>query len=561
MNMIVRPSRGTARPSAQKPKTQQAYTWPAPTRGLIANGNLAASVQGGAYILENFFCTATGIIMRRGKARYATLGAEGKPVRSIFSYLSGNLKKLFAANDDAIYDITVMSSAYNWLLVDQVDDMLVTDEDDTIGMNSTDDLDVLANTTGKWVVVQTQASDGSTYLRGVNGQDTPFVFDGSTFDTAPALTFPSGDTTQPEQLSYVWTHKNRMFFIQKESLDAWYLPVGQIGGELAKFSLGGQFKLGGYLVMGATWSRDTGSGLNAMCAFFSSEGEVAIYQGDNPGELETWMLVGVYRIGRPLGPKSMIDAGGDLVIATDIGFIPLSRALDTDFAILGTAAVSEDVIDLWNDEVDLRSNADWNVAFWSRRQMVAVALPTTNDQPTRWLVANAKTKAWSIYSGWDATCLHVFGEQCYFGDSEGSVYLAEVSGLDDGLPYTAVCLPMFDQMGVPGYKTLSMLRAVFRGPNTVDEKVEGRTDYDTTISAPPPATQVIGGATWGDATWGESVWADPGSQKNIFQRWQSAFGGGEVVSPLLQITSGANVPLDAELIRIDGTFTPGEVVV
>jgi hypothetical protein len=639
MNVRISPPRGTARQTSQVQKTQQAYSWPAPTLGLVANGNIAVSQPGAAYILDNFRCTATGVIIRRGKQRYATLPG---PVRAIFSYQNGTVGHVFGTTDANIYDLTSVAEAYD-LLIGEDDWVIGEDTDYDVGTLSVEGLNVYPSTNGKWIVIQTQSSDGSTYLVGANGSDPTFIYDGTEFspqvaggayklafdaevtpftvgqtltggtsaatatiirvesDGSAGTLWLSGVTGGPfaddetitdgdggeatangagavipatnttfdgdpvgvatDDLSYVWSHKERLFFIKKNTLDTWYLPVGQIAGELTKFSLGGIFRLGGYLVMGATWSRDTGSGLAAVCTFFSSEGEVAVYQGDNPGDPDSWALVGVYRIGRPLGPKSIMDAGGDLIIATDIGLVPLSRALAVDYAILGTEAVSESIIDLWNQEVVFRIGGEWNVAFWSAKQMVIVALPTINDQPVRWLIAHAKTKGWSTYSGWDASCVHVYRDQAYFGTPDGAVCLAEVSGSDEGETYTAVCLPAFDQMGVPGYKTVSMLRAVWRGPYPVDDKVTNRSDYDDSIPSAPSAAAVSGESVWGDGVWGTSVWATAETEKRVYQQWRVAYGGGEVHSPLTQVSSGSNAPLDAELIRLDATFTTGDVVI
>lgn len=532
MTALVRPGRANVRPSAKKPPTMRSFSWPAPTGGLMANGNLAAAQPGYAYVLENYFCTAMGAVVRRGCQKKMVLDGGASPTRTIFSYMSGNIRKLFAVNDTNIYDVTASTPSA-----------------------------IASSTSGKWIFIQFQASDGSTYLRGVNGADAALVFDGTAFSTAPALTFPAGVSLTSGDLNFVWSHKNRHFFIQKNSQNAWYLPVGQMGGELAAFPLGGIFKLGGSLIMGATWSRDTGSGLNAMCAFFSSEGEVAIYEGSNPGDTADWTLVGVFRIGRPLGPKSIIEAGGDLMIATDIGFIPLSRALNTDYSILGIEAISGSIIDLWNDEVGYREGGDWNVVFWPRRQMVAVALPTINEQPAKWLVANAKTKAWSTFSNWDATCVHVFGNECYFGGPNGEVFEAYVTGYDNKQPFTATVVPMFDQMEVAGYKTMSMSRAVFRGPNPVREKITDQTDYQINLPSAPSASPVVLASTWDNAVWDVDAWADPTSAKNMYQRWRPVTGAGEVHAPAVQLTSGADVPLDAELIRIDATFTVGDVLV
>jgi hypothetical protein len=116
-------------------------------------------------------------------------------------------------------------------------------------------------------------------------------------------------------------------------------------------------------------------------------------------------------------------------------------------------------------------------------------------------------------------------------------------------------------MGVPGYKTVSMLRAVFRGPNKPREKVVDRSDYDASIPTSPASSPVSSSSTWGDAVWGESQWAKAGIERLVFQQWRAAYGGGEVHAPLVMVTSGANVPLDDELIRVDATFTGGELVV
>lgn len=527
--MKISQPRATVRQTASQPKTQQAYSWPASTMGWVANGNLAISQPAAAYKMENFFPTATGVVMRRGSEVFRTVST--KPVRTMFSYVSGNLRRLFTSDDENIYDVTTAVTG------------------------------VHAHTSGNWIVAQYQSSDGNIYLRGVNGVDTPFVFNGSSFSSSPALTFASGASATPEAMSYAWVYKNRFWFLQKDSLDAWYLPVGQIGGELTKFSLGGQLKLGGSLVMGATWSRDTGSGMNAMCAFFSSEGEVVIYQGDNPAEASSWSLVGVFRVGKPLGARTVMDAGGDLLVATDIGFIPISTALQTDFAILGNSALSENIVDAWREEVANRTFADWNVAFWSARQMVIVALPTIEGETPVWWVVNARTRAWGVFTNWDATCVHIYNDRCFFGTPDGKIIEANVSGMDEGAPFTALCVPMFDQLGVPGHKTVSLLRAVLRGAYPVVEKVSVQSDYQLRVPAAPNAAVVQDQGLWGTADWGESEWGASTTIKNVYQYWQSAFGSGEVLSPSVQITSGSIAPLDVELIRIDATFTSGEIVV
>ena len=108
---------------------------------------------------------------------------------------------------------------------------------------------------------------------------------------------------------------------------------------------------------------------------------------------------------------------------------------------------------------------------------------------------------------------------------------------------------------------MSMLRTVWRGPREVNAKVTNRTDYNQDMPPAPAPTGIIDGAVWGDGEWGAAEWGAAGYEKRVYQQWKNAYGGGEVHSPLVQVGSGSNAPLDGELIRIDALFTTGDVVV
>ncbi len=555
------------RPVAQ-PKQRDAQLAPfeAPTAGWISNRNIAqpqeqGSAQGAA-VLENFFPTATSAVLRRGSELYATLGGTGKPVTSMFTYHAGNQDELFAANEDEIYNISVISSAGNFMLATENDDVIVTDLGDTIGQNSTDGLDVLSATVGgDWIVVQF-ATAGGIFLRGVNGEDTPFVYDGVTFEETPALTFAPPDAAlTPDILSFVWAYKSRLFFIQKDTLDAWYLPVDSIGGELVKLPLGGLFPLGGSLLFGATWSMDSGNqgGLSEQCIFVTTEGEVAVFQGSNPSLAADWSKVGVYRIGKPLGKRAFMRAGGDIVIATSIGFVPISQAVQRDYAALAPAAVSFPIETAWNEAVELRS-APWNVEVWAKSQMVLVAPPAVADTDPVIFVANSRTGAWAPFTNWDATCLAVWKDRLFFGSQAGKVVEANVSGLDQGNTYTGVYVPLFDTLGTSAsLKIPSMARFTVRAQIAVDLQVTCQFDYVASLPPPPDAPLVPVGNQWGNAIWGASVWSGR-TDAVISRNWYSVAGTGYALAPSLQISSGSVVPIDAEIISADLTYRVAELV-
>lgn len=513
-------------------------SFPAPIGGWIANVSLATpgarrpdgSKVNGAAVLENWFCTATSIRMRGGSEKYATIGDGSLDLTALFTYINGANLKLFGATETGIYDITTV-----------------------VDPDVSPSADVAALTGGNWSVVQF-ATSGGTYLRAVNAIDTPLVYDGSSWSTSPTI---SGAT--PTTLSNVWAYKERLFFIQNNTLDAWYLPAEQIGGTAVKLPLGGVFSRGGSLMFGYSWSLDTGNGLNEQCVFVTTEGEVAVYQGDDPAVAATWTRVGVYRIGKPRGPKAFIRAGGDLIIATDIGFVPLSQAIQRDISALAPAAVSYPIEDAWNDAIANRSFADWHCEVWPTKQMVLVALPSQSTDQPMMFATNARTGGWSPFTGWDGKCLALFGDRLFFGSTDGVIIEAEVSGSDMGLPYTSICLPLFDPLKSPAsLKTGLVARAVLRSPVHVMPQMSLQADFNIALPVAPDDETALSGGLWGTAVWGESVWGTPPT-KSTFQDWQSVDGSGYSLSPATQITSGSVAAPKVELVQTDLQYDIGEI--
>ena len=391
---MMRPARKVNR-TAQAP-TAQPVAFPAPTGGWVENLNIATGGPGTARVMENIFPGVQGCRVRGGRKKVATVGAR---VKSMFTYQSGVVNRMFAATSAAIYDIT-------GLIPSTVPTAAVS------GMAS-----------GYWSTVQ-MGTAGGEFLVAVNGTDTPRTFDGTTW----ATTAITGVTSS--ELSYVSKHKSRLWFVQKNSLKAWYLPVDSIAGAAADLSLAGIMQRGGSLMFIATWSQDAGDGQDDRIVFVSTEGEVAVYQGSNPASAADWSLVGLYNITKPLGPKCHFPAGGDLVIGTETGLIPLSAVTQKDPAAMDVSALSVAIEQSWRDQVKRRTvDQPMEMVKWPRENMLMVSLP--HDQTTSF-VANIQTGAWCKYIGWDVQAATVFRDQMYIGDRAGLVYAAEVGGSDEG---------------------------------------------------------------------------------------------------------------------------------
>lgn len=621
---------------ARKParRTSQEQKFSAPKSGWIKNEALdSPESPNGAFLLDNWFPTATGCTIRRGSQIYATLGGGSDDVTAIFDYNNGNIKRLFASTSTTVYDITAVSSPINYQLWTGTDD-IVDDLGNNIGQLSTGGLEVIEGMSGgDWVTTQFSTT-GGVFLVAVNGQDPMHIFDGqfwfpideddvytlaydaqtSPFATGETVTggtsgatgyilhvttsllyitdvtgtfvdnetltstgTPPGSATSDgvampyyvgitgadtRTFSYVWVYKNRLWFIQKDSFTAWYLEPDSISGEASKFDMGADFTEGGKLLLGSGWSLDTSGdgGLSEQNAFFSDEGQVVVYQGLSPEPDQGWSKVGTYKIGKPLGKLAWQRAGGDIILATDIGYVPLSQAVNRDIAALSPGAVSYPIETAWNELVEERRSAEWKCAIWPEQQMVVIGTPTVADTSPMCVVANARTGAWARFTGWHITSLCVFQGRMFFGSTEGKVIEAYVTGMDEDAPFTASVIPQFLDMGSPASKKVPTLaRATTRSSYDVVHKLNSNRDYQTTLPAPPSAAPLDVSGVWGGAIWGESTWGGR-RDKQTQQEWQSVGGEGYALAPGLQITSGSIIPLDTELVSLQLLYTTGENV-
>lgn len=416
-----------------------------------------------------------------------------------------------------------------------------------------------------WRIEDLGGGEGNLYLYNVTGG--PFDDDETLTDTdggeatangadtqyIPGVTFPNGLTTA--DMSFVWVYKNRLWFVEKGTMNAWYLDVDSIGGDATIFPLSGVFGLGGELLFGQRWSLSSGGdgGLSEQCAFVSSEGEVAIYQGISPEEAATWSKAGTYRIGRPLGKHAFIRGGGDLAIATSVGLVPLSKAIELDLTALTVASISYPIADAWGNAVDQRGLESWHGEVWPEQKIAAFAPPTgLSGLPPVLFVANTETGAWGRFTGWGVRCMEVFEGRLLFGEAGGGVFLANETGSDDGQPYTGVNLPLFEDFGAPaGRKIPKVGRYITRASATINARVSWQGDYSESLPAAPDATILAsGGSVWGQGIWGQSQWVES-LPRLINEGWQSLGGSGYTGSIAYQVTSAENQPLDDEIISAE----------
>lgn len=507
---------------------------PAPYRGLLRNQSYDSKKKGTAEVLENWFPTSEGAVIRRGRAKYATL-TGGTPTRAIMPYLALGAGKIFAANDAGIYDISSIA-----------DPSAATAAASGIGTVTSGDFSHTMFATA-----------GGSFLVCVNGQNLHKTFDGTTWtQNSPAITGTTSDN-----FSYVFSFKSRLFFIKKNTLTFAYLPVDSIGGAVSEFPLAAEFKMGGTLLMGGSWSVDSGEGLDDLCWFCTTEGEVAVFTGANPGSATDWVKVGTYQIGRPMGKKAHFKAGGDVAIATTSGLFSLAASKSKDVVAQRKSAVSWPIEELWLEYTRTRNSFAWCCDVFAARQMAIIGTPTYSGLSTRVLVVNAGTGAWCEFTGYDVRSLGVYQDRFFYGTSDGKVYEAETTGFDDGASYRCRAAMTFDDFGSPRQKFMQLVRGIFKS-NFPDLRTlfSVASDYVMTWPAQPSASiNPAASPVWGTAVWGNFTWGGTSTER-VKTEWDGVDGAGHSLSLQCQVTLGNTVTPDIEWTSTDLVYTEGEVV-
>lgn len=513
---------------------------PAPTLGWVSAQNQAAAKPGTALVLENWFPTQTGIRLIGGSLKHATVSAT-LPCRSGFTYVGGTTEKLFGATAAAIYDITSPADA------------------------STPPAASVSGQTDGYYTAVNYATVGGHYLYACNDADRPQLFDGATWLQITAVSVPAITGVTTTNLSHVSVYRNRLAFVERGTMNVWFLPVDSIGGAAIQVSLAGVFKLGGSVLLTASWSLDSGDGLDDKFVVISTEGEFAVYQGSDPSDPTDWSIVGVYEMSAPLGKNSTMRAGGDLIVITEEGAIPISQAVNKDPAALGLAAVSRKIAPDWVADARERRSLPWEILKWPSRGMAIVSNPVTGDDTTTppWCyIVNLETGAWCKRTGWNTRCLMLYNDFLYFGSNNGKVYQADITGQDDGATYYAKAALAWDHLGSVGYeKTVNSARAQFVTENTFIPQISMSVDYSVSFPSPPNvSTDVDSPGVWDVGVWDVAEWDTAGNPQPYNTRWVSIGQSGYVVSAQIQVSVGSVTTPSAELVIIDLLSEQGEVM-
>jgi hypothetical protein len=528
---------------AQVAQQLQTITIPAPTRGIIQNENEAYMQPGAAVVCDNWAPTMKGVKLRGGCVRWCVL-PETTPIISGFQYASGNNQRMFAGNATKLYDVT--SSVPTLVKSGQTSGNYCASQ--------------LANQGGDWMLVVNDAGNA------------PLRYDGTSWEVLipgyvpPAgkpstITGPAGSSVvNGGNLVYVWKYRNRWFFIEGGTMNAWYLPLNSPGGLLQMIPLSGAATKGGKLLFGATWSLDAGDGIDDKCIFATDLGELLIFTGGDPSTAANWRQEGRYQVPPPMGMNAHMALGGDMLIMTTAGIVPISAAITKTSEELELAAITRAIKPMWRDEVAAKRAWSWTMENWNEYGGIFVTWPGGAIGNRYCAVVNAATGAWCRFVGYDATCFLRLRGDMFFGTQDGIVMQADRTGYDDGRTYTAVLVGGWEMFQSPSQTvTWRQARASFAASNgqPFQPQISATADYVVTLPTPPPAGPDPGvPEVWDQGLWDHMHWdrATPGRPVVRNTGWVSIGVTGYSHAPIAQVTVGQQAKPDVELISIAATF-------
>lgn len=527
-----------------QPQSRQ-RPFPAPTGGWVSAKNPAGGTPLKLYgppaeRLDCFFPTETGIEIMGGSRKFATVSTM--PLESAWAYIGGTVKKMFAGSDGKIFNVT-----------------------SPVDANTPPAPDVTGQTTNYYSTVNF-ATAGGNFLYALNDSNKPQLYNGTTWQAIDGASTPAITGVTTSGLSQVNVYRNRLFMVQGGTVNVWALPVDSLGGAAIQISLAGVFQKGGAVLYTATWSLDSGSGLDDNLVVMSTEGEIAVYQGSDPSDPDNWGIIGVYDGPKPLGKNSSTKAGGDLLLVTEQGMIPISDAVSKDKAALSLYAISRNIEPDWIADARQRKNLPWEIVKWPTRQRALISTPVTSElsvTPAQCYGVNTTTGAWCRRPGWNTRCLVLHDDVVYFGTNSGTLIQMEITGSDDGTIYSPTAVFAWDSFGAQGFqKTVTSMRAIFITVSAVEPVLSVSTDYTINLMPTPNASPDAGGGSeWDVGTWDNALW-DVGVAPQPYQtHWVSVNLSGYAHAPQIQISFGGESTPRGELILMDTLYELGEVMI
>lgn len=502
-----------------------AASLPAPLGGWNARDALGKMDAEDAVILQNFWPATSMVELRNGYTRHST-GISGQ-VQTLMAYDSATSNKMFSIAGGTIYESTSVGAA----------------------VAST----VTGLTNSRWQYANLTTAAGS-YLFGVNGADKQRIYDGTAWhadgDGAPYdITGVNSNTLiQPN------VFKSRLWYVQKDTLKAWYLPINSIGGAATALDLSSVFQFGGYLMEMGTWTIDAGYGVDDYAVWVTNKGEIAVYRLTDPTTPTGIAIVGIWRLGAPIGRRCMMKYGGDLLIVTQDGVLPLASSLQSSRLDPRVSLTNKIQFAISAAVTSYGNNFGWELVYFAKENQLYVNVPVQEGASQQQYVMNTITGSWCNFTGWAANTWCIFNDNIYFG-ANGFVAHAWNGFSDNVAAINGIGLQAFNYFKAPGQeKQFTMMRPTLYVSGTPEIYGNINTDFDATDPTAPLSASPSAYGVWDVGLWDTAIW---GTDLVLDKEWQGASGLGYCGAPILKVAANG---IAVQWVATDVLWTPGGVL-
>jgi len=514
------------RSKGPRTQTSNVQSIQAPLGGWNAKNSIAAMPEGDAIKLINFFPTTVDCVLRGGNSAHST-GITGTTESLPVYNAEDGSSEMFACTSTDVYNASAAGAA--------------TAESLTV-------------TNGKWQTIN--FGDGTNhYLIMVNGVDAPYYYNGTTWTLITGVSSPALTGPTLTGLINVTSYNGRLFFIEKDTLSFWYLAAGAAGGALTEFKLDSFAKRGGYLMWAATWTFDGGDGQDDYIVFMTSQGEVIVYRGTDPSTAANWVKIGTYYLGKPLGRRSFVQFGGDLIALTQNGAYPLSKSLQSA-SINESVALTDKIEKAFNEAALIYgTNFGWDCTLYPLKSALLFNVPFAEGGQHKQYVMNTITGSWCEFDNWDGECFAVYKDDLYFGAST-VVQKAWNGTSDNGDEIIAIGKTAFNYFGMQSQqKKMNLFRPMLQVNGSINFLTGFDMDYEDKEISGVSSFSATGSSTWDVSQWDVGLWS---SGLKTVRKWVSPSSDiGYCVSGGLKINTDS---LEVHWVACDYVFETGGVI-
>ena len=330
--------------------------------------------------------------------------------------------------------------------------------------------------------------------------------------------------------------QERIYFVEKNSLNFWYLGVNSISGTATQFPCGAIARSGGYIQAMGTWTLDAGYGVDDLGAFVTSMGEVIVFKGTDPSDANAWALVGVWQLGQTFSRRCFFKWSGDLLLLTQDGLVPMSAALQSS-RLDPRVNLTDKIFYAVSQAADLYyQEFGWQINYFAPYNMLILNIPSTSGSEQ--YVMHTITKSWGRFTDIPANCWEVSGAEGMFFGGQGFVGKFYDGFSDAGSNITANAQQAYNYFDSRGQlKRFTMVRPILQTDNIVPTVLCGiSTDFETVpltnqVAFTPLANTA---GVWNSGIWDVSYW---GLGLTTSKVWQGVTGLGYAGSVNLSVAS------------------------